>query len=92
VSDAKEAATEEKPKRTKGPARFHVFRAHNSEVDGMVWVPLTSSPVTASTRKEAIRETTAEMEDKAGTFWAVPADQFQPVTRKTRQETIDEFV
>jgi hypothetical protein len=79
--------TEPVAKRAKSPATFHVLALDGSDDQTQTWTLLTKQPVTASNRKEAIRKAT----DEAGTFWAVPADRFQPVKRATRQETIDVF-
>jgi hypothetical protein len=101
LDDAKgrlRAAAEEPVKREKAPASFHVFMRHMGvgidDEGRSVWMQLTDDPVTAPNRKQAIREATTGMavEEMDGqTFWAVPADQFQPLKRKPRQEVIDDW-
>lgn len=95
LDDAKgrlQAAAEEPAKKEKKtPASFHVFLLHEAVgVSGHpAWAKLTDDPVTAPSRKQAIREATSDMtleEVSAATFWAVPADQFQPLKPKPRQE------
>ena len=76
----------------KAPATFHVFLLREADALPVLWESLTAAgPVTAPNRKQAIHEVSSPMtlEEKASaTFWAVPADQFQPLKPKPRQQVV----
>jgi hypothetical protein len=93
------AAAEGPATHTKTPASYHVFLMENSAAADArdippIWSQITAQPVTAPNRKQAIIAATKAMtleEVDGETFWAVPADQFQPIKRKPRQEVIDDW-
>jgi hypothetical protein len=77
-------AEQESSKRTKDPS--YVVFAQDGEEGG--WALITLTPIKASSRKAAI---VAAAPGEEGTFFAVPAEQFRPLTRTVRQTTVDEF-
>ena len=80
--------TEEEPvKRTKDPS-YMVFSQGGQGLEEGIWALITPTPIKASGRKAAI---VAAAPERGGTFFAIPAEQFKPVTRTVRQMTVDEF-
>jgi hypothetical protein len=96
LDDAKarlQAAAEPKPaKRSK--ASYAVLRLIevDGEKDHLSYVLITEQ-VAASSRREAIKLATANIEEamKSGDFLVIPSAQVQTIKRTTRTETVDEF-
>ena len=82
------ATAEKTAARVKNPS-YHVFVfSDESGLEGWRMLTAEDAPVSASSRKEAIK---TAAQSTSGRFLVIPAKEFQPVTRKTRTETIDEF-
>lgn len=87
TTERQPVAEQQSSKRTKDPS-YVVFARDGQGLEEGIWALLTPTPIKASSRKAAI---VAAAPGEGGTFFAVPADQFKPVTRTVRQTTVDEF-
>jgi len=84
----KDGTPDPNPARVKNPS-YHVFVYIDEHgVDGWRQITDDTNPVSAPSRKEAIK---AVAPSTSGRFLVIPAKEFVPITRKTRTETVDEF-
>lgn len=79
------------PKRTKDPSYFVLVEKIGTDpTEQRRWALLTPTPVKASSRKAAI-VAAASKDETDGTYAVIPAKDWKPIRRQSRQVTIDEF-
>jgi hypothetical protein len=84
----KDGTPDPNPARVKNPS-YHVFvYIDDHGVDGWRQITDETNPVSASSRKEAIK---AVAPSTSGRFLVIPAKEFVPISRKTRTETVDDW-
>ncbi len=77
--------------RKKDPSYYVlVERIGVDPADPRRWVLITNEPIKAASRKAAI-VAAASSDETDGTYVVVPAKEWKPVRRISRQVTIDEF-